>query len=119
MGYHTASGRYADTLPITFASGSTITATTTGAAVELGDHATLRVDVVVSAASGATPSNTISVETSKDGSTGWVAIAAFTAITAAGSARKVFAGCDRFVRIVETITGTTPSFTRTISAEAV
>jgi hypothetical protein len=117
MGYNTGNGRWANTIPLTLAN-STITATTVGAAVELGDRTTLRLDAVVATATGTTPSLTITIETSKDATT-WTTVAAFTAITAAGSARKIFTGLDRFIRINETVSGTTPSFVRTISGEAV
>jgi len=117
MGYHTASGRYADTLPAILANG-TITATTTSPAIELGDRGTLRLTLLISAASGTTPTLDVAVQTSADGST-WSAVAAFAQQTAAGSVRKVFAGMDRYARIVETVGGTTPSFTRTVSGEAV
>jgi hypothetical protein len=118
MGYSMQNGRFANTLDVTFVNGAT-TATASSTAIELGDRGVVRVDVTVSVATGTTPSNTISLDTSKDGVTAWSTIASFTAITAAGTARKVFSGCDRFVRITETITGTTPSFTRVITGEAV
>lgn len=117
MGYTMKSGRHADTLDLAVAAGN-ITATTTGPAIETGDRGTLRLELNVLAASGTAPSNVLSVETSKDGVSGWVSVGSFAAVTAAGVTRKVFAGIDRHFRIVETITGTTPSFSRIVSGEA-
>lgn len=123
MGYQmsTAAGnRWADTLAVSLASG-TITATTTGPAVELGDRGTLRLTLTITGSpAGSSPTLDVAVQTSMDGSTGWTAVAAFAQQNAAGVTRKVFAGCDRFIRIVETIGGTGgPSFDRTVVGEAV
>lgn len=115
MGYFKANGRWADTRVSNFANG-VITTTVTSAAHELGDRNELRIDVTATAASGS-PSDTVAVETSKDGTT-WVAVAAFTAITGVGTAHKIFTGLDRFVHIVETFSGS-GSLTRTIVGESV
>jgi hypothetical protein len=117
MAYHTANGRYADTLPITLVSG-TITATASSTGIELGDRNQLRLNLVISAASGTTPTIDVVVESSADNVT-FATVAAFSQQTAAGTTRKLFGPIDRFVRVTETITGTTPSFTRVISGEAV
>lgn len=111
------SGQFADTHEIAVVSGN-ITATTTGPAIELGDRGTLRLDLNVLAVSGTTPSLTVAIETSKDGLTNWQPVGNFTAATAAGVTRKIFSGIDRHVRVVETVTGTTPSFSRIVSGEA-
>jgi thioester reductase-like protein len=118
MGYHTATGRYADTIPVTMVAGGAITATTTSTGIELGDRGTLRLTLTITAATGTTPTLDVAVQTSPD-NTNWTAVAAFSQQTAAGSVRKVFAGMDRYARVVETVGGTTPSFTRTLSGEAV
>ena len=74
----------------------------------------------VSAVSGTTPSMTLSVEWSNDGSNFVPADAAdtFTAITATPGAAKSFAAKGEFFRLVWTITGTTPSFTFAATAYA-
>lgn len=118
MGYTTANGRWANTIPITLASG-VIAATTTSASFELGDRVQMRLNLTVSAAAGTSPTLDVALSTSPDAVT-WTAVASFTQATAAGTSHKVFTGLDRFVRVVETIGGTgSPTFTRVISGEAV
>lgn len=76
----------------------------------------------VTVVSGTSPSMTLSVEWSQDGGTtfGQADPAdAFTAITAAATKAKTFAVKGNSYRIVWTITGTTPSFTFSIRAQAV
>lgn len=103
------------------AAGTVATATGTSTAVEVDNKGTARLALVVSAASGTTPSMTATVQTSFDsGSTdAWRSVGAFTAITAAGTERKSFPGLDRFVRVSYAISGTTPSFTFGVTGEAV
>jgi hypothetical protein len=69
--------------------------------------------LLVTAASGTTPSMTVSVEWSVNGTTFAPAETpdAFTAVTTAISKAKQFAVKAPYFRIVWTITGTTPSFT--------
>jgi hypothetical protein len=95
------------------------TASGSGTAYFMAQRNTMRLDLVVSAASGTTPSMTATVETSKDGSTNWSTVAAFTAATTVTSQRKVFTGFDRYARVSWAITGTTPSFTFSVQGEAV
>ncbi len=78
---------------------------------EVGE--TLCLLVNVTAASGTSPSLTLSVEWSNDGTvfaTPEVADA-FTALTAVAIKVKAFERKAAFYRVVWTITGTTPSFT--------
>lgn len=84
------------------------------------DPNNLSVNVNVTAASGTTPSLTIEVVWSQDG-TNFASAATpdvFTAITAAGAVVKSFPVKGRYARLKYTITGTTPSFTATITAYA-
>lgn len=118
MAYTTAKGRIADTLSLSLHDSAARTATATGSSFELGDRGVLRLLLDVTAASGTTPTLDVTVQTSYDGST-WRSVAAFTQATAITSERKSFAGCDRFVRVSYTIGGTTPSFTFSVSGEAV
>jgi hypothetical protein len=118
MGYQKANGQWANTLDVTVLDSAARTATFQGPAVEIGDRGTAALDLVISAASGTTPSLTVTIETSKDGSTNWQTVAAYAAQNAAGTTRKVFAGLDRFVRANCAISGTTPSFTFGINGEA-
>lgn len=124
MGYTTASGRYARTREVTLAAaGTVITATgvIAGSTVELGDAVSLRLDLTVSAVAGTSPSATVAVQTSKDGSTGWTTVASFTAATDTGTEHKLFGPIDRFVRLnVTAFSGTsTPSVTAGVTGEAV
>jgi hypothetical protein len=78
---------------------------------DLGETVALLADVT--AVSGTTPSMTLSVEWSNDG-TNWATpetADAFAAITAAAKKVKTFERKAAFNRVVWTITGTTPSFT--------
>lgn len=85
-------------------------ASANGAAVNSHEYGTAVLVLDVTAVSGTTPSLTVTVETSHDGTT-WVSAGAFAAITAVGSERKAFSGLRDFVRGVAAISGTTPSFT--------
>lgn len=82
-----------------------------------GDGETLAFHVSVTAASGTGPSLALSVEWSNDG-TNWAVpetADTFTAITAAVQRVKTFERKAMFYRLVWAITGTTPSFTFSVS----
>jgi len=90
------------------------TATGNSGAIPCPKGLNLAVGVTVTAVSGTTPSLTLSVEWSHDGTNFYVidgAADTFTAVTAAATPIKVFAIKGPFWRLVWTITGTTPSFT--------
>lgn len=83
-----------------------------------GDVDTLRVQAVVSAVGGTTPSLTLQLQGSQDGQN-WVNITsgAFTAITANGTAEISLTGpFDDQLRVYGTVTGTTPTFTVAVNA---
>jgi hypothetical protein len=71
----------------------------------------------VTAASGTTPSLTVTIEESHDGTT-WRTVSAFAAKTAVGTERKSFSIAGRYYRVSWAITGTTPSFTFSVSGTA-
>jgi len=120
MGYQMGSGEWADTKPVYLLESATKTATYTGPWVEIGDRGTLRLDLVVTDASGTTPTLDVDVETASDSSgSNSNGLGSFSQKTAAGSQHLLFHGCDRFARIVATIAGTGPSFTFSVSGEAV
>ena len=80
---------------------------------EVGDKGTLRLDLDVTAVSG---SGTVhcQIETRPlYGSGDWRVVDAFPVQSAAGSVRRTMAGCDRFVRVVYTIGGTSVTFSLT------
>ena len=76
------------------------------------------VQIIVSAATGTTPSATFSLQWSDDGVTYSPASPAdvFAAITAAGSVVQRFAAKGQFFKLAWTVTGTTPSLTTTAYA---
>lgn len=89
------------------------TVTGNSGALDASGFSMLAAFLNVTAASGTTPSMTVSVEESNDGST-WRAVGSFAAKTAVSNERKSFAIAEPFYRYVWTISGTTPSFTFTI-----
>lgn len=107
---------YGDT--VTLASSAARTSSGSGSSVSTADFHTLRLTLAVAAASGTTPSLSVTVETSGDGST-WYSVGAFAAKTAAATERKSFSGLDRYVRASWAVSGTTPSFTFSVTGEGV
>lgn len=96
------------------------TANGSGSAVAVDTKHTARLSLEVTAATGTSPSLTVTIEHSADGTT-WAAHpqGAFAAATAPGTQRKVLSGLDRFVRAAWAITGTTPSVTFAVAGELV
>lgn len=77
-----------------------------------------QIDVDVTAIAGtASPSLTITIETSRD-QNAWTAVGSFVAMSAIGTQRLTFPGLQQYVRARWTITGTTPSFTFAVSGTA-
>jgi hypothetical protein len=100
------------------AGGTTVTAGGNSPARAMPDQDTLRLTLDVTAATGTTPSITVTLQHSHDGTT-WTNHSAFAAKTTAASERKVFAGIDNYVRLTWTVSGTTPSFTFGVTGTAV
>ncbi len=93
-----------------------ITTTTTSATITQGNVQSASFNVAVSAVSGTTPTLDISIEESDDGGTSWYPIFQMARITAAGIYRTpVIMLSGNRIRYVQTVGGTTPSFTRAIS----
>jgi hypothetical protein len=117
-GYKTSDGRFVDSRDVTLHASAARTATGTGTvSEETGHRRTLALVLAITAATGTTPTLDVTVQTSRDGST-WYTAGTFTQATATGTQRKVFA-LDRYVRVIWTIGGTTPSFTFSASGELV
>lgn len=95
-------------------------ATTSGssAAVRCAGVEQVSLLVDVTAVTGTTPNMTLAVEWSDDGTTWFVPDVAetFTAITAAAKRAREVDVKAPFMRLVWTITGTTPSFTFAVDA---
>ena len=100
--------------PVNLMSG-TVTANGSGAGLPCSSYTTARLTLTVTAATGTTPSMTVTVETSGDGTTGWASVGAFAAKTAPGTERKTVSGLDNYVRVSWAVTGTTPSFTASVA----
>lgn len=100
---------------------SSLARTASGSSAAAGgmtSRTTLRVQLNVTAASGTSPSLTVVLEDTVDG-TNWNTIGTFAAKTAAGrEVINVTAPFTETVRATWTITGTTPSFTFSILAYA-
>jgi hypothetical protein len=110
-------GEWVDTESLALAPSQARTADGNGPTFELGRRTTLQLDLEVTAVSGTNPSLSVAVQTSHDGSS-WREHGAFTQKVAAGSQRFSLAGLDRYVRVAWGILGTTPSFTFSVSADA-
>lgn len=89
------------------------TASTTGAGVELGDVATVNLELVITAASGTVPTLDVTIEGSND-ATNWYTLGTFAQKTGVATERKAFPAAQH-VRSRSTITGTTPSFTYSVT----
>lgn len=93
-----------------------ITTTTTTATLTPTAGSSYQVNIPVTAVSGTTPTMTVAVEESDDTGTNWYNRYTFPAITATGIYRSpILKLRGNRVRYVQTITGTTPSFTRAIN----
>lgn len=132
MAYTTVNGTVRGTPVILKASGAE-TASTVGAAVATGpDSGSLYVEVNVTAASGTTPTLTVKIEGSLDG-TNWFTLGVIGAngynvgavgvtaptnfTTTAGPIRAIY-DAPTYVRYNSTVGGTTPSFTYSVTGTA-
>jgi hypothetical protein len=111
--YGPLSGQHYEQDEITLLTSAARTASGVSDTYEVGDRGTLRLDLDVTAVSG---SGTVhcQIETRPlYGSGDWRVVDAFPVQSAAGSVRRTMAGCDRFVRAVYTIGGTSVTFSLT------
>lgn len=124
MGYNKSTGdkRAARTRSVTLQAAVTKTATFKSAGVELADQNVVRLNLAVTAHAGTTPTLDVKVQTSKDDvDADYVDVpnGAFAQVTTTnGTTRLVVGALDRFVRVVATIAGTTPSYTYSVSGES-
>ncbi len=110
MGYFDSTG-YVTGDFVLLAPTATRTTNGSGTAQISAVYTTARLTLAVTAAAG---SLTVTVETSRDGTT-WASVGSFAAATVAGTERKAFGGLDQYVRVSWAITGTAPSFTFSVS----
>lgn len=105
-------------IPVTVAdvASAAITTTTTTSAFTPTAGRGYQVVIPVTAVSGTTPTMSVRIEESDDAGTNWYARYTFPTITATGIYRSpILRLRGNRVRYVQTITGTTPSFTRAIN----
>lgn len=98
-------------------SSQTITAAGNTATLSLDNHAmgtSLLAQVNISARSGTTPSLTVNIQQSPDGSN-WTTTHTFAAITNVGVSDLVVDVRGEFARLSWTVSGTTPSFTSAVA----
>jgi hypothetical protein len=96
------------------------TSSATSDVYEVGDKGTLRLSLAITAASGTAPTLHVQIETRESYASGtWRVVDAFPVQSSTGTARRSMSGLDRFVRAVCTIGGSSPSFTFSLSGEAV
>jgi len=93
-----------------------LTTTTTTATLTPTFGSSYQVNIPVTVVSGTTPTLDVQIQESRDTGTNWVAIYDFPRITATGSYNSpVMPFTGNRLRYVQTVTGTTPSFTRAIN----
>jgi hypothetical protein len=93
-----------------------ITTTATLAAVTPGFGISYQVNIPVTAVTGTNPTMDVRIEESDDGGTNWFTVYDFPRITATGIYRSPFLPTTgNRVRYVQTLGGTTPSFTRSLN----
>jgi hypothetical protein len=105
-------------IPITAAdvASAALTTTTTTAAFTPGQGISYQVNIPVTAVTGTTPTLDVSIEESDDTGTNWFKVYDFPRITAVGMYRSpVITLNGNRVRYVQTVGGTTPSFTRAVN----
>lgn len=92
---------------ITLLASASRSASFNGDAVEVGDRPTLRLSLAISAISTTLQ---VQIETRKDSDDTWRTVDAFPVQSTTGTVRKVFSGCDRFVRAVSTLGGASATY---------
>lgn len=93
-----------------------LTTTTTTSAIVPTSGQSYQVNIPVTSVTGSSPTLDVTIEESDDGGTNWFRVYDFPRITAAGMYRSpVIPLTGNRIRYVQTVTGSTPSFTRTIN----
>ena len=101
---------------VTDVTSAALTSTTTTAAFTPGNGTAYSISLPVTVVSGTTPTLDVSVEESDDTGTNWFKVYDFPRITGTGIYRSpLIRMTGNRVRYVQTVSGTTPSFTRAIN----
>lgn len=103
---------------VTDVASAALTTTTTTAAVTPTNGSTYAVAIPVTVVSGTAPTMQVTIQESADSGTNWYTVYSFPIITVSGNyfSPQLSLTGNR-LRYVQTITGTTPSFTRSIVRE--
>lgn len=105
---------------ISLAPAASLTATATGAAVDIKNVSGHALLVLNSSATNTAGNTSVTkIQHSADGSTGWTdSGVALTAVTSAGASNQSMEidmdQFKRFIRVVDTLAGTTPAVTRSV-----
>jgi hypothetical protein len=111
-----ASGGQQAPITVTDISSTALTTSTTTAAIIPTQGISYQVNIPVTAVTGTTPTLDVSIEESDDSGTNWFKVYDFPRITAAGIYRSpTITLMGNRVRYVQTVGGTTPSFTRSLN----
>jgi hypothetical protein len=113
--YSDARGRFVRGEELTLHASGAETETVSGSWFNTEEVNTLDLFLDVTAAGGTTPSMTVSIETREGAADTPAAVASFAAKTGVASERKRFTGLGKECRYVATVSGTTPSFTFSLS----
>jgi hypothetical protein len=117
MPYSRSDGTWANVRDVTPIGSQTVTANVNGPGIEVGGRTGVRLTLAVAGSvSGTSPTLNAQVQTSMDnGATdAWRNVGSATSnLTGAGSIRFSVAGLDRWMRVVLTVGGTSPSFGQT------
>lgn len=112
-------GQFYEADDVTLLASGTRTTSTTSDAYEVGDRGTLRLTLAITAASGTAPRLHVQIETCETSSGTWRVVDAFPLQSGTGTLTRSMSGLDRYVRAVCTLSGSSPSFTFSLTGEAV
>lgn len=102
-------------LLVTDQASAALTTTTTSATITPTNGSSYEYDYIVTAVSGTTPTLDVQIQESPDSGTNWFAVYDFPRITTTGAYKSPpMPLTGNRVRYVQTVAGTTPSFTRSV-----
>lgn len=109
----------ANPLDITLHASTAESASASGTAVDISVlRSCVKLNLIVSAISGANAELTAIVETAPEQTGPWIAVGTFPKLTVARTCEAVFADCQRWVRVRWVLEGTTPSCTFAVGGQA-
>lgn len=109
----------ADALAITLQASGAVTASGNGTSVDIGaTRSAARLELQLSALSGVGARLVVKVQTALSPTGPWKTVAEFPALTVETFSVKMFATCERYLRVAWTVEGTTPSITFSVAGTA-